>query len=371
MAVSQPVSKPTLSTRTLNVSSLLRTLFSNQETIVLLALVFLIGYVGYDNPRFLNTRNMANMFSGNAYIAVAALGMTMVIISKNIDISVGALIVCLTIVSGKLSIADYPSWVSTDMVIALSWILPVIVGMVVEAIIGFFVTYLRIPAIVVTLGFSSILKGLLILVTNGKQVTGMPDGYALAQTRPLENVSLPIFEDFFQMLTMPVFFMVGLMIVAAIWMRYSAAGRSIYAVGGNDEAARLSGISDHRTIMTAFILNGVFVGISSVLFATQFTVIQTTMPPIEFTIITATVVGGVSIMGGTGTVIGPVLAAILLIAITKSLVFLNISPFWTNAIKGLLILVTVLIDLLRRSGRSPVVLAKELFAPLRRLRQSA
>lgn len=346
-------------------------LFGSQETIILLALVLLIGYVGSDNGRFLSTRNMANMFSGNAYIAVAALGMTMVIISKNIDISVGALIVCLTIVSGRLSIADYPSWVSTDMAIALSWILPVIVGALVEAIIGFFVTYLRIPAIVVTLGFASILKGLLIMVTNGERVAGMPDGYALAQIRPLEHVSLPIFEDFFQMLTMPVFFMVILMIIAAIWMRYSAMGRSIYAVGGNGEAARLSGISEHRVIMTAFILNGVFVGISAVLFATQFTVIQTTLPPIEMTIITATVVGGVSIMGGTGTVVGPVLAAILLITINKSLVFLNISPFWTNAITGLLILVTVLVDLLRRSGQSPYVLAKSLVAPLRRLRQSA
>ena len=95
-----------------------------------------------------------------------------------------------------------------------------------------------------------------------------------------------------------------------------------------------------------------FVGISSILFATQLSVIQTTVPPIEMIIITATVVGGVSILGGTGTVIGPMFAAILLIAITKALVFLDISPFWTKSIQGLLILVTVLADLLRRSRQS-------------------
>jgi ribose/xylose/arabinose/galactoside ABC-type transport system permease subunit len=257
------------------------------------------------------------------------------------------------------------------MAIALAWVLPVVVGAVVGAIIGFFVTYLRVPAIVVTLGFASILKGLLIMVTNGERVTGMPNGFGLAQVRPLEHVSLPIFEEFFQMLTMPVFVMVILMISAAIWMRYSAMGRSIYAVGGNEEAARLSGISQHRVIMTAFTLNGMFAGIASVIFATQFSVIQTTLPPIEMTIITATVVGGVSILGGTGTVIGPVLAAILLITITKSLVFLDISPFWTKAIQGLLILVTVLVDLLRRSGQSPLSLVKGRIAPLRRSRQSA
>jgi ribose/xylose/arabinose/galactoside ABC-type transport system permease subunit len=127
----------------------------------------------------------------------------------------------------------------------------------------------------------------------------MPDGYALAQMRPLENVPLPIFEDFFHTLTMPVFFMVILTLLAAIWMHYSPTGRAIYAVGGNAEAARLSGISEHRIIMTAFTLNGVFVGIAAVLNATQFSVIQVTLPPIELLIITATVVGGVSILGGT------------------------------------------------------------------------
>ncbi|RPI99453.1 MAG: ABC transporter permease, partial [Chloroflexi bacterium] len=134
--------------------------------------------------------------------------------------------------------------------------------------------------------------------------------------------------------------------------RYSPTGRAIYAVGGNAEAARLSGISEHRIVMTAFILNGVFVGIAAVLNATQFSVIQVTLPPIELLIITSAVVGGVSILGGTGTVIGAMLAAILLNTITKSLVFLDISPFWTRSIQGVLILITVLADLLRRRRQS-------------------
>jgi ribose transport system permease protein/rhamnose transport system permease protein len=147
---------------------------------------------------------------------------------------------------------------------------------------------------------------------------------------------------------MPVFFMIVLTILAALWMRYSQTGRAIYAVGGNAEAARLSGISEHRIVMTAFILNGIFVGIASILYATQFSIIQVTLPPIELLIITSAVVGGVSILGGTGTVIGAMLAAILLNTITKALVFIDISPFWTRAIQGVLILITVLADLLRR-----------------------
>ena len=148
---------------------------------------------------------------------------------------------------------------------------------------------------------------------------------------------------------MPIYFMVLLTIGAALWMRYSMAGRAIYAVGGNAEAARLSGISAKRTIMTVFTVHGVFVGIAAVLFATQLSVIQSTVPPnLELTIITASVVGGVSILGGVGTVIGSTLAAVLLAAIGSSLIFINLSPYWLRAVQGVLILLTVLADLWRR-----------------------
>ena len=148
---------------------------------------------------------------------------------------------------------------------------------------------------------------------------------------------------------MGIFIMLVLTLLAAWWLRNSATGRAIYAVGGNAEAARLSGISERRTIMTVFIINGVFVGIASVMFATQLQVIQATVPPnLELVIITASVVGGVSILGGTGTVIGSTLAAILLNTIRSAMVFINVSPFWLQAVQGVLILVTVLVDILRR-----------------------
>jgi ribose/xylose/arabinose/galactoside ABC-type transport system permease subunit len=148
---------------------------------------------------------------------------------------------------------------------------------------------------------------------------------------------------------MPIWFMAVLTAGAALWMRYAATGRAIYAVGGNAEAARVSGISRERTIMTVFAIHGVLVGTASVLFATQLSVIQSTVPPnLELTIITAAVVGGVSILGGTGTVIGSTLAAVLLAAIGSSLIFVDISPYWLRAVQGGLILITVLADLMRR-----------------------
>lgn len=303
-------------------------LFASQEAVLLLSLVALFVIVGLINARFVSERNLFSIFHGNAYIAVAAIGMSMVIISGNIDISVGSLIGVLATLSGTLAINGFPLFIC--------WLAPVVFGSLITTFMGFIVAYLKIPSIVVTLGMLSILKGGLIAITSGAWITGLPAGYALAQLKPL---GIP----------MPIYFMVILTVAAALWMRYTATGRTIYAVGGNSEAARLSGISKQRTIMKVFAIHGVFVGIASVLFATQLSVIQSTVPPnLELTIITASVVGGVSILGGTGTVIGATLAAILIAAIGSSLIFINVSPYWLRAVQGTLILLTVLADLMRR-----------------------
>jgi ribose/xylose/arabinose/galactoside ABC-type transport system permease subunit len=308
-------------------STLLRRLAS-QEAVLFLALLLLFAVVGTINPRFLAERNLQTIFLGNAYVAVAAIGMSMVINSGNIDVSIGSLIGVLATVSGSIAVAGWP--------ILLSWTVPILVGMALTAVTGFLVAFLRIPSIVVTLGMLSILKGGLIMVTGGAWITNLPPGYALAQMEPL---GVP----------MPIWFMVVLTAAAAFWMRYTATGRSLYAVGGNPEAARLSGISQRRTVMLAFLAEGFFAGIAAVLFATQLSVIQSTVPPnLELTVITASVVGGVSILGGIGTVVGSTLAAILLAAIASSLVFVSVSPYWIKAVQGALILVTVLADLWRR-----------------------
>ncbi len=301
----------------------------SQETVLFLAIVVLFVVVGTINPRFVAERNLTSIFLGNAYIAVAAIGMSMVIISGNIDISVGSLIGVLATVSGTLALAGAP--------IIVAWTVPILLGMLITAGMGALVAYLRIPSIVVTLGMLSILKGGLISLTQGAWLTDLPPGFFLAQMRLFGIPS-------------PIYFMVILTIAAAFWMRLSATGRAIYAVGGNAEASRLSGISPAATVMKAFIIHGFFVGIAAVLFATQLSVIQSTVPPaLELTIITASVVGGVSILGGTGTVVGSTLAAILLAAIASSMIFIGMSPFWMRAVQGVLILVTVLADLWRRA----------------------
>jgi ribose/xylose/arabinose/galactoside ABC-type transport system permease subunit len=302
---------------------------ASQEALLAIAVVGLAIAVGFYNPRFLATRNLSDVLLGNAYIAVAAVGMSMVIISGNIDISVGSLIGVLATLSGTLAVDGAP--------IIVTWLVPLVVGVLVMAVQGAVIAYLRIPAIVVTLGMLSILKGGLISVTGGKWITDLPDSFHLADI------------ELFSTVPMPVFLMIVTTIFAALWMRHSASGRTIYAVGGNAEAARLCGISRPRTTVMVFALHGFFAGIAALLYATQLRVIQSTVPPnLELTIITASVVGGVSILGGVGTVIGSSLAAILIAEIASALVFTDVSPYWIRAVQGTLILVTVIADILRR-----------------------
>ncbi len=307
-----------------------RRIVGTQEGVLGLSLVALMLITGAINPRFLDpsTGNISSVFQSNAYIAVAAIGQAMVIISGNIDISCGPLISALAVLCGTVAVSGFP--------VGVAWLAPLVVGGLVGLLIGFLVAYVRIPAIVVTLGAYSIIKGLIVILSGSKVIINLPDNFGLAQLTPL---GIP----------MPVYFMVILTILAAIWMRYSPLSRAIYAVGGNAEAARLSGLNVKRIVLSVFVINGIMIGIASTLLATQFSQIQATPPPgLELVIITSAVVGGVSILGGTGTVIGATLAAILLATIRTSMILTGISPFWVQAVQGILILITVLADIIRR-----------------------
>jgi ribose/xylose/arabinose/galactoside ABC-type transport system permease subunit len=331
MSMDLPPTRPASAARR---PGFLSRLFSEygQEIVVLAAIVVLFIVVTMVNPRFISANNLTTIFAGNAYIAVAAIGMSMVIITGNIDVSVGALIGVLATISGTLAVAGYPVWVA--------WFFPVLVGMAIMGVQGVLVAYARIPSIVVTLGAMSILRGGLISVTGGTWISGLPSEFLLAQQRWFGVPS-------------PIVMMVVLTVLAFLWMRYSAFGRSLYAVGGNPEAALATGIPIERRIVAVFVIHGAFAGLATILFATQLQVIQSTVPPnLELTVITASVIGGVSILGGSGTVIGSTLATILFAAIGSALIFVNVSAYWLRAVIGLLILATVLADMMRRRGKA-------------------
>ena len=303
-----------------------------QEALLAVAIIGLAIVVGLINPRFLATRNLSDLLLGNAYIAIAAIGMSMVIISGNIDISVGALIGVLATISGSLAVAGAP--------IVVAWAVPILVGVAVMAAQGAIVAYLRIPSIVVTLGMLSILKGGLISVTGGKWITDLPQNFHLAD---LSVFGVP----------MPVIIMVLATVLAALWMRNSPSGRAIYATGGNPEAARLCGVNPQRTVLMVFALHGLFAGarLARLCDAAPGDPVDHPAGPRTHHHHRG---GGRRRQhpGGVGTVVGSTLAAILIAEITSALVFINVSPYWTDALRGALILATVIADILRRQRRA-------------------
>lgn len=300
-----------------------------QELIIACAIVVLFVIVTFVNHRFLGANNINTIFAGNAYIAIAAIGMSMIIITGHIDVSVGALIGVLATVSGTLAVAGLPVWVA--------WTAPIVLGAAFNGITGLLVAYGRIPSIVVTLGMLSIQRGGLVSITGGAWINNLPPEFMLAQQRFFD---IPV----------PIWFMLILTICVAIWMRYTAFGRSLYAMGGNPEAARAAGVPIERRTVQVFMIHGAFAGVATMMFSTQLKIIQSTVPAnLELTIITAAVIGGVSILGGTGTVIGSTLAAVLFATIGSAMIFLSVSAYWLRAVIGLLILITVLADMVRRN----------------------
>lgn len=299
-----------------------------QEGVIAVAIVALSAIVSLINPDFLSANNLLDIAVNTAYIAVAAAGMTMVIVSGNIDISVGSMLgVCATI-AGELARNGVP--------VPAAFAAAVLAGGVLGAVNGLLVAYARIPAIVVTLGMLSILRGGLILVTQGRWIESLPEAFFFSQRSTL---GIPN----------PIWVMVLVSVLTWLFMKYHRLGRAIYAVGGNAEAARLAGINPKRIYLFVFIMNGLLVGLAAVLYASRFTAIQSNAGQgFELAVISGTVVGGVSILGGVGSVMGALLGSLLISQIGTAAIFLKVSPFWLQAVQGGLILLTVLVDVLRR-----------------------
>jgi len=313
-------------------------IFDQQESVLVLAFLLVVGGVTLSNRGFIDPTNLVDILYNSSYIGVAAVGMTMIILCGHIDISIGAALGLCATVAGKLAVANVP--------LGIVFAATILTGGVIGLLNGLLVAYCRIPAIVTTLGMASILKGGLILSTGDIWIYGLPPGFGISR-RLIFGVPLPICA------------LVLFGLAFSLWLKYTGSGRQIYAVGGNAEAARLSGIPVRRVTLGVFVLNGLLVGISAILYATNFTAIQSNVAPgFELTVITSAVIGGVSILGGTGTIVGALLGAILLQTIGTALVFLHIRAEWFQTVQGSLILLTILLDVFRRrrtSGASPMV----------------
>ena len=303
--------------------------FRVRELGIVLVLVLLIAVTGILEPRFLEAASLRNLALNASIFAILAAGQTLVLVTRNVDLSVGSVLGLSAYFAGDL-LSNHEG---------LPLPLVFVAGMALGAACGLFngvlVTWGRVPALVVTLGTLYMFRGLAFLWTNGTQVNAetLPDSFLNLGTDSIAGV--PIL----------VIFAVVVLVIVGRWLRDYRAGRELYAIGSNPDGARLAGVRSDRRVLVAFVLAGALAGLGGVLFTARFgTVDATAGTGYELTVVAAAVVGGVAIFGGTGSVYGAALGALLLGTITSSLIVLKVEAFWQQAAIGALLLIAITVD---------------------------
>jgi rhamnose transport system permease protein len=314
-------------------------LTSIRELNLVLVLVLLCGAVTLREPRFLTAVNLEQVALSATLVCIVALGEALIIIARQIDLSVGAMVAASAFVSAE--------WLSAhpDGSILLVFLIGCCVGAVLGLGNAILVAELRIPSIVATLGTLAVYRGGVILYAGGRQISAtiLPDSYGAIVQEHVGGLSLLVWLA------------IGLTIALGLMARFTRTGRNLYAIGSNPAGARLAGIDETRHIAFAFVLSGLLCGLVGVLWGARFgTVDAVIAPDLQLQAISAVVVGGVSIFGGSGTVVGAALGAIIFAVLQNGVQLLGINQFWLQAVVGAAILVTVVLysRLTRRAERA-------------------
>jgi rhamnose transport system ATP-binding protein len=316
-----------------------RAIAGRRELGLVLAMAAIVIPVAIANPRMLGGSNLTALALDAALLAIVAAGQMLVLITRNIDLSVASVIGLSAYVSADF-VGTHPELgVAGGLAVASA------VGLACGAVNGAVVTLGRVPAIVVTLGTLSLYRGLTSLVANGRQISADMVPQAWLDLTSASIAGVPGI----------VFIALATLGTAALVLRTRAAGRELYAIGSNPEGARLIGIRTRRRVFAAFAFAGLLAGFDGALWASRYATIDARVAlGFELTVIAAVVVGGVAIRGGAGTVLGMALGALTLLVIRNGLTLVRVDPLWLQGVYGLVILVAIAIDALvtRRTARA-------------------
>lgn len=303
----------------------MKTLLKNRELSAFFAIVALFVVLVALNPAYFSLQTLAMIFASSQILCLLALGATLVMLTRNIDVSVGSTVGLCAIAVGVTLNNGYG--LATAIAFALA------IGALAGAFNGLLVVGLRIPAIVATLGTLGLYRGVMLLWTGGKWIEGLPDS--------LKSLSEPAFLG-----VSPLGWLVLALLLAGGWLlSRTAFGRDFYAVGDNLAAARQLGVAVNRTRMLAFTLNGMLAACAGIVFAAQIGFVPNqTGSGLEMKAIAACVLGGISLLGGTGTLLGAFLGAFFLTQIDTVLVLFRLPAWWNDFIAGLVLLGVLVLD---------------------------
>lgn len=293
-------------------------------SIIFLIMIF-IGIVGTLNSKFISGNGLLLLVDSSIILLVLAVGQSFVLLTSEIDVSVGSMMGLSAAICGLLLTNGVPGMLAVIIVLIL--------GFAAGLFNGLGVAYLKIPAIIMTLGTLGIFRGLMIILTGGKWIEDIPNYFKKLSGTDFIGVPLPVWAGF-------------LLIVAAFSiLKFTRGGRYFYAVGDNHEGARLIGIPVTKIRVLAFILSGLSASVSGIIYVMNIGFVPNgTGSGMELQVLAAAVLGGVSLSGGLGTVFGAGLGALFLTAINSSLIYLKIPAYWNNAISGFLLLLIVISD---------------------------
>ncbi len=290
-------------------------------------------YYGAD---FLKSSNLIGVANQTAIYAIIAIGMTMVIVTAGIDLSVGSL-VALAAVSSALFIRESGGVDASSAVVIAGVIGGILLCCLLGAFNGVMVTVFQLPPFIVTLAMMMMASGLAFRLSSGRSIAELPESFFAVGGGRLMGVPNPVW------------LMVGLYVVGHILMSRTVLGRYIYAIGGNEEAARLSGVPVKRTLLAVYTVCGALAGLGGVVLASQ---LEAGDPKFgdkyELHVIAAVVVGGTSLMGGQGKVLGTLIGAFIIAVIKNGMNLTNVDPFNQKIVLGGVLLLGVLIDTMKR-----------------------
>jgi rhamnose transport system permease protein len=310
-------------------SALVQRLFVFRELGILAALVVLIVVTTISNSRFLSAQSIKDLLLGSTILALLAVGQTIVVITRNVDLSVGSILGLSAFATGTLLSGD------SGLPVPVVAVIGVLIGAACGLVNGTLIAAARVPALVVTLGTMYVFRGIDYTWATGKQINAadMPTGFLRLGTATVLGV--------------PVLTLLAVVVlaVAAYYLASYRGGRELYAIGSEPDAARLSGIPVGKRVTAAFVASGALAGLAGVLHSARFgTVDANAGLGLELNVVAAVVVGGVAIFGGSGSVYGAALGAVLLTTIGNALPVLGINPFWQRAAVGALILAAIGLD---------------------------
>ena len=306
-------------------------IYATYGVFLILILEFIIFSIS--SNKFLTPANILSVGRQMSFTGIAAIGMTLVMLTGGIDISVGARLAMSGVLCAKFSV-EY------GLPLGIAIALTLLVGAAFGLINGIAVTYLHIPALISTLATQTILKGIAYLLTNAVPVKNLTANYKyLGQGYILSVIPVPL------VLT------VALYIVAWWYLDKSYPGRRLYMTGGNEEAARLSGINTKAIISSAYVLSGVFAAFAGILMAARLGSGQPSVGSgFEMDVITATVLGGISVSGGKGKIVNVLVGACIMGVLANGMTMLNINQYMQWIINGLVLLFAVTMSNLRRAS---------------------